>query len=237
MNYKVLLFFLTLIEPQLMTSAQNYKSLIVWNIGQGQFISLSGNKVCEHFDAGGEWLPKTKLFLHCSWHRFQLTHTDQDHINLIKKIPNKCLTLESSKLWTSRYNRKRHLKNLDICATNAPHVLTHSLLRTRHKTNDDKGYVYKTQNFLIPGDASKRTLSHWSPLLKDKKKLNLIAPHHGSKNSYSKGVFHSKNIKSVIVSARRKRYGHPHPIMEDGFKSSGIPVLKTEDWGHLIFAL
>ena len=55
---------------------------IVWNVGQGQWVSYIDIDKCYHFDAGGEFFDKRKFQKHCKnkYNAFSFSHWDWDHI-------------------------------------------------------------------------------------------------------------------------------------------------------------
>ncbi|MGE5086515.1 MAG: hydrolase, partial [Bacillota bacterium] len=77
---------------------ENRSYLVVWNIGQGQWVTAINDSTCFHFDTGGEFFPWKKLKKYCGDQKNQisLSHWDNDHINGLKSWPhnwNTCLAI------------------------------------------------------------------------------------------------------------------------------------------------
>src|SRR4051812_4322121 len=70
--------------------------LIVWNVGQGQFVTLNLLEACLHFDMGGEEFPRAVASV-CRHKKnyFYLSHWDWDHIGFVQRaqrlLPDSCL--------------------------------------------------------------------------------------------------------------------------------------------------
>ena len=215
---------------------------IVWNVGQGQWVSYINNQTCYHFDAGGEFFDYKKFKKHCKDKRnvFSFSHWDWDHINLTGKL--KKTVLKSCILYfpngPSRPHKKRFLSRLPTCGNITTPFYTYSP-KGRVKTSNNWSRVFFNSFIIIPGDGSKKTDQKWLPLLKSlikEKPKYLILAHHGSKNSTSKQLLQFvKKGGTAISSARKKRYGHPHPSIYKLLKANGISLLSTEDFGHIHF--
>ncbi|MBK7961611.1 MAG: hypothetical protein IPK04_10715 [Bdellovibrionales bacterium] len=62
----------------------------------------------------------------------------------------------------------------------------------------------------------------------------LILGHHGSKTSTSEALLQRlPRLKFAIATARESRYGHPHFVVLNRLRQHRIPILRTEDWGHI----
>lgn len=93
-----LVIFIVLFSAIPLNQGISQNSLTVWNIGQGQWVTLSTPALCMHFDMGGEFFPLKKVETLCQ-HKINiinLSHWDLDHINGLKKIT-------SRKAWLSRF--------------------------------------------------------------------------------------------------------------------------------------
>jgi metal-dependent hydrolase (beta-lactamase superfamily II) len=57
--------------------------LIVWNVGQGQWVTIIYPTQCLHFDVGGETAPFRKVIKSCKEksNKIFLSHGDWDHLN------------------------------------------------------------------------------------------------------------------------------------------------------------
>ena len=216
---------------------------VVWHVGQGQFVSYVDNHTCYHFDAGGEFFDDKKFRKHCKTKSniFSFSHWDWDHIGLVRKLVKS--VLKSCRLYLpngpSPPNKRRFLSVLPPCrnVTSIPFYAYSP--KGPIKTSNNWSRVFFNSYIVIPGDGSKKTDQKWLPTLKslfNKKIKYLILGHHGSKSSTSKElVRYLKKGGTAISSARRKRYGHPHPSISNFLQTAGINLLSTEDFGHIYF--
>ncbi len=61
---------------------------IIWNVGQGQWVTQVSAQSCLHFDmGGGEFFPWTKIHQQCASKNnlIFLSHADDDHINALRR--------------------------------------------------------------------------------------------------------------------------------------------------------
>ncbi|MCB0411023.1 MAG: hypothetical protein KDD22_00760, partial [Bdellovibrionales bacterium] len=102
--------------------------LIIWNVGQGQWVTLRMNSKCLHLDAGGEifnWM----AFAHdCGGKQQQIlfTHADWDHISfsrsLQKRFPLLCTWKEFEPREATKKARKVFAK-IPPCSGSFPKYL------------------------------------------------------------------------------------------------------------------
>src|SRR5882757_9913829 len=91
-----IIFFSIFIFPVVLSSPE-LNQLIVWNIGQGQWVTYSTQTDCDHFDIGGEfWNPqKIRHFCYNKQNRIYISHEDKDHTSFALKsqsiLPKVCL--------------------------------------------------------------------------------------------------------------------------------------------------
>lgn len=106
--------------------------------------------------------------------------------------------------------------------------------RETQSSNDSSQIVYsKTFQTLIPGDSTKKQEKIWR-FKTPSTAQGLILGHHGSRTSTSKELLQTlPNLKWAIASARYEKYRHPHKDVLKNLKAHRIPILKTEDWGHI----
>ena len=216
---------------------------VVWHVGQGQCVSYVDSHACYHFDAGGEFFDYEKFRKYCKnkSNIFSFSHWDWDHIGLVRKLAR--AVLSSCILYppngpSSSY-KKQFLSVLPSCGSisNVPfHVYSP---KGPIKTSNNWSRVFFNSYVIIPGDASKKTDQKWLPILSslfNEKNQYLILGHHGSKNSTSKKLVEFlKKGGTAISSARKKRYGHPHPFISKFLRRNGVNLLSTEDFGHIHF--
>ncbi|MCB0390413.1 MAG: hypothetical protein KDD58_03940, partial [Bdellovibrionales bacterium] len=96
-----IVFLLFLIFPNSIYDEQIGTQLIMWDVGQGQWVTINTYPYCLHFDAGGEYAPLKKIYKLCRQRKniIFLSHGDWDHINKLS------------------FFKKR---NLDYCLFNYP---------------------------------------------------------------------------------------------------------------------
>ncbi len=219
---------------------------IVWNIGQGQWVTHVTADFCLHYDVGGEigsfQLIKDKLIQQCSFkknHIF-LSHWDFDHII---NIPNLAKTFEQV-CWQTRpgLRGKTNATILKITNLKIPYC-TQQFLRINQwqpltgKSTNDFSVVSFDDSFLLPGDSTILAEKKWT---KEFKIINqtriLVLGHHGSRTSTSVGLLNQlPHLQLAIASARKARYGHPHAEVLLRLQKNKTPVLRTEDWGSIWF--
>jgi competence protein ComEC len=234
----MILFCLLLLAPITITpDTPDY--FAVWNVGQGSAASLITTTECIHIDWGGETFP-TDVVNHCrkKQNRLFLTHFDWDHINFVSlsfKFDHFCV---ATPLPLKLSAKKRALfKNIIFCQKtknpspqNLPLLAAHS----RHRFANESS-IYYLKNILITGDAPKKQ-EHQLQLSFAHRAQILLLGHHGSRTSTSEKLLSQlPNLKLSIANARKKRYGHPHQDVLTRLKKAYVPLLTTEDLGHIFF--
>ena len=220
--------------------------LIVWSVGQGQMVTYVSKNDCYHFDMGGEYFPKKKLFKICSHkkNRVYYSHFDSDHINFSLKakkiLPSLCRHPSSAHLRLSQ-KKQAMIQKIPVCSSEKQAQIDEIILPpTVHPKNSNESsriFVIK-KIILIPGDSTKRMEKHWAPLAQKFPIQVLIVGHHGSRSSTSLWLLkHIPDLKIAVSSARRKRYGHPHPSTVQKLRKSKALFLNVEDFGHIAIPL
>ncbi len=251
MNQFIFIFLLitlsaSFIRPENKNSEKD--RFVIWNIGQGQWTTLITKKYCDHFDIGGEFDLSKKVIHICEGraHRIHISHWDWDHMGLIQKLLQRKISpcLWNIPLGQASTRKKTLLANIPLCehSDEAAYHLIFLGDSSRKASSNDSSQVVETQGILIPGDSTKKEEKKWSSQTENQAKLSqikgLILGHHGSHGSTSQIlVSHLKNLRWAIATARKKRYGHPHPEVLTRLKKNKTPVLLTEDWGSIIFEL
>lgn len=211
---------------------------IIWNIGQGQWITTVEQQTCYHFDVGGEFFNPNEIAKYCLKKKNIVfySHWDWDHIGLTSKLKNnvKNICIAKPPLGTTQEYKKNLLNKISLCEKSFPQIKTLNFNYKKSKSDNDLSQIYIYQErFLIPGDSTKKMEKIWAPLLSKKIKW-LSVSHHGSKTSTSKEFLNRiPQVKQAFVSARKKVYGHPHKGVMKRLAENGIATLKTEDWGNL----
>ncbi len=219
--------------------------LIVWNVGQGQWITEVHPGICLHYDLGGERNPIQKVNFHCQGKKnfVFLSHLDWDHISFLKsfslQFSNACLMPLT--LTSASSKKSQSLKSLPICSEINQQIVntfTRTLFsQMPSKNSNDNSQIQWSRRFrvLIPGDSPRRLEKIWKDEVPTST-LGWILGHHGSRTSNSAELLQAlPSLKWAVASARSQRYGHPHKEIVRRLKKEKVPLLKTEDWGHLHF--
>ena len=236
-------FIITLSATLISRDKRNHSEFVIWNIGQGQWTTLVTENHCDHFDMGGEYDLSKKIKKYCGSrdHRIHLSHWDADHIGFVAKLKrltkNICL-YNIPKGETSTHKRKI-IEDIPMCLNSEKDFLTiYSGSNKQNATPNDTSEVVETHHILIPGDSPKKEEKIWSFNHDIINTEGLILGHHGSHTSTSDVLLlHLSHLKWAVATARKKRYGHPHPETLARLKKNKTPVLLTEDWGSIIFKL
>ncbi len=239
----------------------SYQSqFLVWNIGQGQWVTYIKPSHCVHFDVGGEWLPPTKKltsFCGGKTNIIALSHIDKDHIRFSSKVKtlflNTCFMEQDFSVLNIGPKKQRQINKLKPhCQSNINDLnmsskkkLKQNLLKTLNKPTSEYSpkkanswnQVFLHNGFLFPGDSTKKSTSKWTSKNKAliSSKTNwAMAIHHGSHTNISQAYWKQLNPNmSLFVSSRKNRYGHPHKKWTQSAKKHHINYLRTEDWGHI----
>lgn len=214
--------------------------LVVLNTGQGQWLTFVKNETCQHYDFGGEKMTEAKvrkIFIRQCFRKHNqlfLSHWDLDHYAFLKLIQQN----STSVCWGFKPIGESLATNIPFCLPdnlNYPRLVYYNPLG---KTKNSTSAVFEKNNILIPGDSDTRSEKTWSHLLSRLKIQILILGHHGSRTSNSENLLkHLPDVKLALASSRFKKYRHPHPLVVERLNKYKIPILKTEDWGHLYFDL
>ena len=233
MKHFILLLFIFL---PIKIKLDSFKSFTIWNVGQGQWVTLSTAKECLHIDAGGErapWRRVKKLCKHKD-NRVYLTHYDWDHIRFIRRLkrqlPGACLATKIH--YPISVKKRKWLNRLRPCPTSASSPVELLFSGGEKGTNDRSRVFSVARHILVPGDSPTSQEKKWVKHL-NKNFDTLVLGHHGSRTSSSERLLKAASIRQAIASARRKKYGHPHPVVIQRLKQHKIPLLSTEEWGHI----
>ncbi len=215
---------------------------IIWNVGQGQWVTAVEFDRCLHFDFGGEFFQikhiKNIFSHHCKNKRNEmyLSHSHFDHYSfmpfIIKNSSKSCWAgkslpqLKRIDVGLIEFCPKKSNKNLN------PEIIFQNLLA---KNKNESSTVYTYKGFLFPGDSYARQEIIWSKNINLKNVKYLNVGHHGSKTSSSSELLnHLPDLRFAFIQARGKKYGHPHKKVTSRFENKKIPLFLTEDWGHII---
>lgn len=221
--------------------------VVVWDIGQGQWVTVVTNSTCLHFDMGGErWLPPVLRFCRNKINRVYLSHSDMDHIKFLpwgaRHLPHLCDA--APPLDPMNQRKKRLVASVPRChadlATNEVKVVEITpRINRKFKGHNEFSRVFviygPDRAILIPGDSSADAEAIWSKRLMTMPPVHiLVAGHHGSRTSTSETLLRRlPSLKIAIASARKAKYGHPHPEVVARLRANGAPCLRTEIWGNI----
>jgi competence protein ComEC len=236
--YKVLPFLVF----SLQTATEAPKELIVWNVGQGLWVTATNYDKCLHFDAGGEKkkfeaiFAKLKKLCGKNENLFSFSHWDLDHISyagrFVAKGLRSCLLNPPGGETKSNY-KKRWLEKLSPCFT-ATFGIQEIMFRKNNQNSNDASRIYiYDKKFLLPGDSPIQSERLWAEGI-PKSITTLILGHHGSRTSTGTELLNKISIATMAVaSSRSQRYGHPHAETKKRLKNSGISLLETQVWGNI----
>ena len=222
----------------------NKSFFVIWNVGQGQWLTHVEPAHCVHFDMGGERAPWRQIETLCKarQNRIVLSHLDWDHIRFLRRAPHHFAQLC---LWvvpdlSGLHQRIIWLRTLPRCSlSTSPSEAKPVDINRAHRaqTNNDRSQVFLwNQQVLLPGDSSQKQESRWRQTLpRPQPTLRaLILGHHGSRNST--GPLLLQKIPQgtlAVASARKQKYGHPHQETLQRLARKKMPTLITEKWGHI----
>lgn len=232
--------FLLIVATSQRLALEERRLLVIWNVGQGQWVTISDESGCWHFDVGGEFAPWQQLMNLCRARKnfFSFSHWDWDHIGLVGRarnfLPDHCLLLPPHGSTNPR--KAKLMSNIKACQEQAPFTFWNG---PSQKTANASSRVILWRSVLLPGDSSRDQEKNWIKEMRGAAQARiLLLGHHGSATSTGKELLRNlTGVRLAIASARFRRYGHPHPRVERDLSKKQIPLLRTEDWGSIHLAL
>lgn len=220
---------------------------VVWNVGQGQWITHILADECLHYDIGGEFGSfnplKDDLITNCGYKMnvLHLSHWDYDHflniLPLARTLPYICWRHYPYPISEKKSPQRVLTLRIPSCSTGLSRKAWTWQPKTFQSSNDSSS-VFWEQFVLIPGDSPRKQERYWLRSLQTVVHLSrvLILGHHGSRTSTGLPLLSSMpRLRYAIASARYRRYRHPHPETITRLDQFQIPVLRTEDWGNIWF--
>lgn len=233
---------IVIIWPRSLHDGFQAEKMIVWDVGQGQWISYISEEFCHHFDVGGEKFP-SHVIEEClgKVNQLSLSHWDFDHISFLFRAKKMGLELCISDLPTGHHKWKNSVSSWPKCRTGSwteTFVPQKNPNTSKRKGRNDQSLVFKIASILITGDAPSRVEKRLYRRFDLEDVQYLVVGHHGSITSSSEVFLRGlKQLQLAFVSARRGKYGHPHPIVVSRFRRLRIPLISTDDWGHIVVEL
>lgn len=236
---KYFVFLVVSLSASLLKDFSPHSYIVIWNVGQGQWVTAVTPTHCYHFDVGGEYFPWQKIFRSCEEKQnvLSLSHWDWDHVNALSKsqfrtrLKDLCISLRPlGKAPSAR--KKALLHTLPSCEKAAktfnswtPHL---------SRISNEQSHVVLFKETLLPGDSPINQEEIWRHEPWVRRSKYLVLGHHGSATSTSESLLTSlPHLKLSISSARWVRYKHPHSSIELRLAKARIPLLRTEDWGNI----
>lgn len=244
---KYFMFCLVIFSASLGANSSAGFHTIVWNVGQGQWVTVVTPLQCYHFDAGGEFFPWRKIALQCQQKKnfLFLSHWDWDHIGALGKpamkkyLPDVCLAL--APLGRSSPRKMRILSAIQKCTATAP-LLPVNIWQPAAESpfkgsSNGLSSVTQQRGILFPGDSTANEEKIWQDLPWVARTQILILGHHGSTTSTADSLLQRlSRVKMSFSSARWSRYRHPHSRTLARLRTARIANLRTEDWGNIWIA-
>lgn len=236
----VLLFFIITLSATPLHDFFARSYFVIWNVGQGQWLTQITADHCQHFDMGGEFFPWKKLHQVCGDkpNEIHLSHWDWDHVGALSKpalkrsLPRVCLAL--APLGKSSRYKESLVSKLPPCTLDRKEVRIWTPQQMSKKDSNAQSHIVSHRQILIPGDSTAAAEKVWSQISWVRPSRILILGHHGSRTSSSEELLQAvPDLKLSVASARWARYKHPHPQVLARLRQHQVPVLRTEDWGNI----
>ena len=243
-----LIFICIFLFPLHQFSQGKKAQLIIWYVGQGQMVTYSDITTCLHFDMGGEFFPLRKLIKECErkQNKVFFSHWDWDHISFARKawrrLPSFCrLNFPGGE---GNKRKQKFLSVVPSCDGKSiksskkifREIVFHAHWNKSGKHTDSNKHsrvVIVKDIVLIPGDSPGSSEKLWQEKIRSPIEI-LIVSHHGSRYSTTpKLLTYLPHLKIALASSRKKRYGHPHPLVGKRLARKGVPLLSTEDFNHI----
>lgn len=246
MKINSLIVFLIVLFQLKNANAPAYINLwVVWNIGQGQWVTHIQSDTCNHYDMGGEFgsfksIRKT-LLSHCGSkaNRIHLSHWDFDHFMNIpiaaRNLPRLCWENTPEFGFMKKSAQEVLRLNLPACKDFTTHKVWEPI---GARTTNEASQIFFVENILMTGDSPIQQEKIWVNEIENLSHTKiLVVGHHGSRTSTGKILLeHLPRLKFAIASARFQKYRHPHAETLSRLSEFRIPLLKTEDWGNIWFS-
>ena len=165
-----------------------------------------------------------------------MSHWDWDHIGalaqskVLKTLPQLCIL--SPPQGAAKKSKQKLLERFTRCDETGSHIF--SWIPSKPRSSNEASQVFSFKNVLMPGDSTTKQEGLWSQRPWVPLSHVLVLGHHGSNTSTSQSLLcRMRNLKMAVSSARWRRYSHPPPETVARLKKARVPLLRTEDWGHI----
>ena len=226
---------LTIYASPISTPISNY--LVIWDVGQGQWVTLKTKNTCLHIDMGGEYFPRNEIEKLCSHadNAIYFSHADNDHINFYNyfslRFKKYCVANTPPQL-----KNKLKTKKIPKCKNKyQENQIIYQSKKQNPKSLNESSSVFLISGFLLnPGDSTSQAEKKWRQHKSLSSTHILLLGHHGSKTSTSHELLDKlPHLKWSIASARKRKYGHPHGIVDLKMKLNKTPIISTQNWGSI----
>lgn len=212
---------------------------IIWNVGQGEWVTHVTPERCEHFDMGEHW-PRQRIRRLCGdrLNSVYFSHWDMDHVGFVQRVrgifPRFCLG--AAPLGEASARKQALLADLPDCAPDRDVTIWNPEIHAAKKNSaNELCRIYRFRHMLIPGDAPINEERRFVDSSGSHSDVNwLVLGHHGSRTSTSDTLLDAlPRLQLAIASARHAKYGHPHIETIQKLHAHKIPLLNTEEWGDI----
>ncbi len=240
---RIYIFLILFFKMSVANSPMPINEWIIWNSGQGQWITQITNETCTHFDFGGEVFTLKKIkplyiqFCKNKTNELYLSHTDWDHYGFYNfLIQNNIKTCWRSKPFESLKKINFDVPFCTAFSNDNTKILFHDSSHILNSTNrNDTSTVITTDHFLIQGDSPFKQEKKWVKNISETDEIRfLILGHHGSRTSTSDFLLSRlPQLKMAFATSRFKKYGHPHKDVVERLKQHHLNAITTESWGTI----
>jgi competence protein ComEC len=235
----VSIFALVILFPIWLTMPESSR-WIVWNVGQGEWVTRVTETRCYHFDMGGEHYPREQIRATCAGklNLAYFSHWDMDHIGFARAarglFPRLCLA--ALPIGEGGRKKEKMFEGWPECGRDSSVSIWKPELRDSHKKKsaNELCQIFVTDRMLITGDAPKKEEEVFVQDQKISDVRVLVLGHHGSRTSTSESLMRAlPHLSMAIATARKAKYGHPHFEVLARLADHHVAVLKTEEWGSI----
>lgn len=222
---------------------------VIWNVGQGQWVTHIIADECHHFDSGGELGSfnrlKRPLIALCAGrtNRLTLSHWDIDHFMnipaLARSLPKVCWQTQPEAFADKKAAQKILQLAIPRCDLSSLSKNSETLTWISPDSADTNksSSITIENNVLNTGDSPISVEKLWAHEMPGLEHIEvLMLGHHGSRTSSGHELLRRLiQLRWAAASARQAKYGHPHNQTIIRLAQRSIPVLRTEIWGNIWF--